>query len=87
NSAIAMTGAQDSSATGRLVDICRGFGVEEEHLRVLTPLNKNFQENLDFVRQEINYQGVSVIISERPCVQLPNDKKDKLNELKKASIK
>src|SRR5680860_10281 len=87
NSAIAMTGAQDSSASGRLVDICRGLGVEEEHLRVLTPLHKNFRENLDFVRREINYQGVSVIISQRPCVQLPKEKKDKLNELKKASIK
>jgi len=86
NSAIAMTGAQDSSATGRLADICRGLGVEEEHLKLINPLYKNFQENIDFVRREINYQGVSVIISERPCVQLPKEKKDKLNELKKASI-
>ena len=86
NSAIAMTGAQDSSATGRLFDICRGLGVEEEHLKLINPLNKNFQENIDFVRREINYKGVSVIISERPCDQLTKSKKDKLNELKKASI-
>lgn len=86
NSAIAMTGAQDSSASGRLIDICKGIGVDESHLKVITPLHKNLQENIDLIRDEINYEGVSVIISQRPCVQLPKEKKDKLNELKKATI-
>jgi len=86
NSAIAMTGAQDSSASGRLIDICRGLGVEEDHLKVITPLHKNLDENIDLIREEINYNGVSVIISQRPCVQLPKEKKDKLKEIKKVSL-
>ncbi|WP_457618269.1 thiamine pyrophosphate-dependent enzyme [Lutibacter sp.] len=86
NSAIAMTGAQDSSASGRLIDICRGLGVEENHLKVITPLHKNLDENIDLIREEINYNGVSVIISQRPCVQLPKEKKDKLKEIKKVSL-
>ncbi|WP_457609944.1 thiamine pyrophosphate-dependent enzyme [Lutibacter sp.] len=86
NSAIAMTGAQDSSASGRLIDICRGLGVEEDHLKVITPLHKNLDENIDLIREEINYNGVSVIISQRPCVQLPKEKKDKLKKIKNVSL-
>ncbi len=86
NSAIAMTGAQDSSASGRLIDICKGLGVDNEHLKVVTPLHKNLQDNIDLIRDELNYKGVSVIISQRPCVQLPKEKKDRLKKLKKVSL-
>ncbi|MBT8317437.1 MAG: indolepyruvate ferredoxin oxidoreductase [Lutibacter sp.] len=86
NSAIAMTGAQDSSASGRLVTICKGIGVKEEHLKVLTPLHKNLEENINVIREEINYQGVSVIISQRPCVQLSKEKKDNVKHLQAVSI-
>lgn len=86
NSAIAMTGAQDSSASGRLIDICRGLGVEENHLKVITPLHKNLDQNIDLIREELNYNGVSVIISQRPCVQLPKEKKDKLKKIKNVSL-
>lgn len=81
NSAIAMTGAQDSSASGRLINICKGIGVDEAHLKVITPLHKNLEENINLIRDEINYKGVSVIISQRPCVQLSKEKKDKLKEV------
>ncbi|MDO9138466.1 MAG: thiamine pyrophosphate-dependent enzyme, partial [Lutibacter sp.] len=86
NSAIAMTGAQDSAASGRLISICKGLGIEEDHLKVITPLHKNLQENIDIIRDEINYKGVSVIIAQRPCVQLPKEKKDKLKEYTNVSI-
>lgn len=86
NSAIAMTGAQDSSASGRLIDICKGIGVEENHLKVISPLHKNLEKNINIIRDELNYKGVSVIISQRPCVQLPKEKKEKLRQLKKASL-
>lgn len=86
NSAIAMTGAQDSSASGRLIGICKGLGVDNEHLKVVTPLHKNLQNNIDLIRDELNYKGVSVIISQRPCVQLPKEKKDRLKKLKKVSL-
>ncbi|MDP2068060.1 MAG: thiamine pyrophosphate-dependent enzyme [Lutibacter sp.] len=86
NSAIAMTGAQDSAASGRLISICKGLGIEEDHLKVITPLHKNLQENIDIIRDEINYKGVSVVIAQRPCVQLPKEKKDKLKEYTNVSI-
>jgi indolepyruvate ferredoxin oxidoreductase alpha subunit len=86
NSAIAMTGAQDSSASGRLVNIVEGIGVEKEHLKIITPLHKNLEENIDLIRQEINYKGVSVVIAQRPCVQLPKEKKDQLKKLQQVSI-
>lgn len=86
NSAIAMTGAQDSSASGRLIDICKGIGVDDNHLKIITPLHKNLEENINLIRDEINYKGVSVIISQRPCVQLPKEKKDQLKELTKTTI-
>ena len=86
NSAIAMTGAQDSSASGRLVNICKGIGVDPEHLKVLTPLHKNLEENIDLIRNEINHSGVSVIISQRPCVQLSKEKKDNIKHLLEIAI-
>lgn len=86
NSAIAMTGAQDSSASGRLIEICKGIGVSEEHLKVITPLHKKMDENVELIRKEIQYEGVSVVIAQRPCVQLPKEKKEKIRELKKASL-
>ena len=86
NSAIAMTGAQDSSASGRLEGICRGIGVEEDHLKIITPLHKNSSDNVNIIRDEINYDGVSVIIAQRPCVQLPKEKKDLLKKIKRVSL-
>jgi len=75
NSTVAMTGAQDSAALGKLKDICLGLGVEEDHLRVITPLKRNFDDNVSVLREETSYRGVSVIISQRPCVRLPGEKK------------
>jgi len=76
NSAIAMTGAQDSTAVGRLKNICLGLGVEPDHLKMMVPLKKNHIKNIDLLRNEIKYKGVSVIISQRPCVRLSREKKE-----------
>ncbi|MFH4966303.1 thiamine pyrophosphate-dependent enzyme [Gaetbulibacter sp. M235] len=76
NSAIAMTGAQESSAVGRLHKICLGIGVHPDHLKTMIPLNKNHEQNVELLRNELKYKGVSVIISERPCVRLSRDQKE-----------
>jgi indolepyruvate ferredoxin oxidoreductase alpha subunit len=76
NSAVAMTGAQESSATGRLNHICLGLGVDPEHVKMIEPLKKNFEKNVEILKKEVLYQGVSVIISERPCVRLSRDQKE-----------
>ncbi|UMB53838.1 thiamine pyrophosphate-dependent enzyme [Lutibacter sp. A64] len=86
NSAVAMTGAQDSAASGRLINICKGIGVDKDHLKVITPLHKKLDENIDVIRNEINYKGVSIVISQRPCVQLSKEKKDQLKKLKQVAI-
>lgn len=69
NSTTGMTGGQKSHATNRLMEICRGLGVEEEHLRWMNPLRKHHEENVRMMAEELAYAGVSVIISQRECIQ------------------
>lgn len=69
NDTTAMTGGQDSSAVGaKLEDIVRGVGVEPEHIHVIRPLKKFHEENVALIKQELEYDGVSVIIPRRECV-------------------
>ncbi len=76
NSAVAMTGAQPSAAMGRLYDIAKGLGVEEDHIKVIIPLKKYHDKNVEIIKKELDYQGVSLIIAQRPCVTMSNEKKD-----------
>jgi indolepyruvate ferredoxin oxidoreductase alpha subunit len=69
NGTTAMTGGQDSSGSGKYFAICKGIGVEENHIREIVPLKKNFEENVRVIKEEFEYEGVSVIISQRECVQ------------------
>ncbi|MCQ2351116.1 MAG: thiamine pyrophosphate-dependent enzyme [Paludibacteraceae bacterium] len=75
NLTTAMTGGQDSAGTGKLEAICEGIGVKKEHIRVLVPLKKNFEEMTSVIKEEIEYQGVSVIIPRRECLQTLKRKK------------
>lgn len=69
NLTTAMTGGQDSAGTNKFEAICRGLGVDEDHLKVVVPLPKNMEEIKDTIRREIEYHGVSVIIPRRECMQ------------------
>lgn len=69
NGTTGMTGGQDSAAVGKIEDICLALGVSKEHIRVLNPLQKHHEENLTIMKEEIAYQGVSVIIPRRECIQ------------------
>ena len=64
-----MTGGQDSAGTGRLEQICAGIGVDPAHIRVVVPLPKNREEMKAMFREEIAYDGVSVVIPRRECIQ------------------
>jgi len=68
NATTAMTGGQVSAATGKIEDICLGLGVDKEHIHVMNPSPKNHEENLEIIKNEINYEGVSVIIPRRECI-------------------
>jgi indolepyruvate ferredoxin oxidoreductase alpha subunit len=72
NSTTGMTGGQPSEAFGRLKDIVTGLGVEPEHIRILKPLRKNHAENVQAIKEELAYQGVSVVIPTRECIQTLN---------------
>ena len=69
NLTTAMTGGQDSAGTHKYEAICLALGVEREHLHVVVPLPKNMEDITRIIRQEIEYQGVSVIIPQRECIQ------------------
>lgn len=75
NSTTGMTGGQKSLATGRIENICRGIGVAPEHVRTIIPLRKNHEENVRIIREEIEYHGVSVIVSSRECIQTASRRK------------
>ena len=69
NSTTGMTGGQDSHALGRIGNICKGLGVAEEHIRIITPLAKNHEANVQVIKEELAYNGVSVIVPTRECIQ------------------
>ena len=69
NETAGMTGGQDSAATGRIHDICRGIGVHPDHIREFVPLKKNYESMKQIIREEMEYKGVSVIVPCRECIQ------------------
>ena len=64
-----MTGGQDSAGTNKFEAICIGLGVDPAHVRVVVPLPKNMEEITRTIKEEIEYNGVSVIIPRRECIQ------------------
>ena len=69
NLTTAMTGGQDSAGTNKFEAICLALGVEKEHVRVVVPLQKNMEEITRIIKEELEYDGVSVIIPRRECMQ------------------
>ena len=63
-----MTGGQDSHAFGRIAQICEGLGVEKEHIRVIKPLPNQHEINVQVMKEELAYEGLSVIIPTRECI-------------------
>jgi len=88
NETTAMTGGQDSSAFGRLEDICAGVGVSKDHIIIVNPSPKYHEENLAIINKELEYKGVSVIIPRRECIQtaIRHIKEDKKAEVATTEI-
>ena len=69
NSIVAMTGGQPTQVTDEeVVDLVAGLGVPREHIRVVTPSWQKKEQTLATIREEMAYNGVSVIIARRACV-------------------
>lgn len=64
-----MTGGQDSQGTGKIEEICLGLGAAPKHVRTIDSLPKNHDEMVRLFREEIDYKGLSVIVSRRECIQ------------------
>lgn len=69
NSTTGMTGGQEYTGFGRIESVCIGLGVDPEHIRVITPLKNQHEKNVQIIKEEIAYTGVSVIIPRRECIQ------------------
>jgi indolepyruvate ferredoxin oxidoreductase, alpha subunit len=72
NFTTAMTGGQDSAATNIIENICQAIGVNPEHIQVIKPLRNKHEENVKIIKAELEYDGVSVIIPRRECIQTLN---------------
>ncbi len=77
NQSVAMTGGQESSAKDKIEAICLGVGVESDHIQTVVPLKKNHQLMVDVISAEMKYNGVSVIVARRTCLQkIVRDKRE-----------
>ncbi len=84
NESVSMTGGQESSAKGKIESICEGVGVDPKHIRVMVPMKKYHDLMVQTFEEEIAYEGVSVLIFRRECIQaaarrLRTEKKMNLN--------
>jgi indolepyruvate ferredoxin oxidoreductase alpha subunit len=75
NATVAMTGSQETMATGeQLMALLRGLGVPEEHLHLMDPHPKKHEENIELIAKAIQHRGLDVIVSRRPCIQIKRQK-------------
>ena len=57
-------------STGETLDqISLGTGIAEEHFRVIEPTPKNHELNVAVIREELAYDGPSVIVARRACLE------------------
>ena len=70
NGTTGMTGAQPTiSPSQQLPKLLEGLGVEKEHIRVLEAHRRALDVNVEIIREELCYDGVSVIIMFRECIE------------------
>ncbi len=70
NDTVGMTGTQRSMSTGKTLDeIILGAGVDRAHLRLITPTPRNHDVNVEIIRDELAFDGPSVIIARRSCLE------------------
>jgi len=70
NHTIAMTGGQEVTLPSeRLAEIAIAVGVKPEHVIEYIPLPSQLEKNVELLKREISYKGVSVLIGKRECME------------------
>jgi indolepyruvate ferredoxin oxidoreductase alpha subunit len=70
NSTVGMTGTQRSMSTGPTLDqAILGTGISEEHFRIIEPTPRNHDQNVAVMREELAFDGPSVIVARRACIE------------------
>ena len=78
NEVVAMTGGQPSAIpSSRIEPLLKGLGVNPEHLHVLDTHPRLVDRNAEVLRREIEYKGLSVIVTVRECIDTARDKSKK----------
>jgi indolepyruvate ferredoxin oxidoreductase alpha subunit len=81
NEIVAMTGGQKSLAMGKLEQIVLGAGVHPDHMHLIDPRKKFHAQNVEIMKKELAYNGVSVIIARRECIVALDEIKDERAKL------
>jgi len=75
NETTAMTGGQPTILpSSRLEQVVKGVGVDPEHVHVVDAHRRHTQANAEIIRRELAYQGLSVIIAVRECIETARTK-------------
>ncbi|MBL8967755.1 MAG: indolepyruvate ferredoxin oxidoreductase [Spirochaetaceae bacterium] len=70
NDTTGMTGAQPTIIPGkRLKDIAVACGVDPAHIHVVDAHKKDHAANVEIMKRELAYEGVSVVIAVRACIE------------------
>ncbi|MCL2706449.1 MAG: thiamine pyrophosphate-dependent enzyme, partial [Spirochaetaceae bacterium] len=70
NCTVAMTGGQETILpSSKLESVIKGLGVDPNHIKTVVPLKKNHDENVKIFKEELEYEGLSVILAVRECIE------------------
>ncbi|MDA3901470.1 MAG: thiamine pyrophosphate-dependent enzyme [Spirochaetes bacterium] len=76
NSTVGMTGGQETILpSDRIKQIALGIGVHPDHIHVIDAHKKDHEQNVQLLKDELAYKGVSLIIPVRECIEYFRKKK------------
>ena len=76
NEAVGMTGGQATVLPSfQLEKVVKGTGVDLDHVKIIEARRSKIEENAGLIRKELEYSGLSVIISVRECIETAKIKK------------
>jgi indolepyruvate ferredoxin oxidoreductase, alpha subunit len=88
NEVVAMTGGQTTLLpSSRLAALVAGLGVDPAHSHVLDAHPRKVAENAAVLRREIEYRGLSVVISVRECIETARTRKKQARERQQAGAR